>query len=698
LELRGALSPRLVVILTVLLVNAFVVALLADNLIEAKDQEERDVQTTTQNMALLLDHGVTELTGKIDLSLRGIASELERQLRSNGRLDNPQAVDAMLAERSSWMNGMAEFRVADAAGVLRNGPGVSAGAVVSYADRAFFSAHRDHPEQGMIVTDPVIGRVTKTWSIPFTLRYNAPDGRFAGVIAAGVPVAQFAGLLSGLDVGPHGAALLRSADTGLIALYPSTQAWSAQTGAKKYSPELARIIASGVPSQTFHTTEAGDNQERTNSYRRLAMPPFFIVVGKGADDYLAGWRAHVKRAVAIEVVFLALTCLVAWLLLRSLRLVQEASRRIQAFIEASPVPYALVDPARRLVYLNHAFERRFGYGLAELPSVDAWWDLVLPDPAYRAWMDGERRERVRRDNTGEPQLPPLQLALRCKDGSARTVLASSILLEGASAGSRLMVLADITAQKNAADALACLNTELEQRVASRTADLQEAMRQLESFSYTVAHDLRAPLRAINGFSAIVVMNNQDKLDAESVGYLERIRRATLHMGELVDDLLNLTRLSRDTVRRQQVDLSAAAAEILASLAERGPQRRVELRIAPGLAAHCDPTLIGVVLTNLLGNAWKFSAGADPARIEFGVRQIDGATVYTVADNGAGFDMQFAGKLFEPFQRLHRIDQFEGTGIGLATVKKIIALHGGRVWIESAVGVGTTVFFTLGAPG
>jgi len=313
-------------------------------------------------------------------------------------------------------------------------------------------------------------------------------------------------------------------------------------------------------------------------------------------------------------------------------------------------------------------------------------------------MDGERRERVRRDNTGEPQLPPLQLALRCKDGSARTVLASSILLEGASAGSRLMVLADITAQKNAADALACLNTELEQRVASRTADLQEAMRQLESFSYTVAHDLRAPLRAINGFSAIVVMNNQDKLDAESVGYLERIRRATLHMGELVDDLLNLTRLSRDMVRRQQVDLSAAAAEILASLAERGPQRRVELRIAPGLAAHCDPTLIGVVLTNLLGNAWKFSAGADPARIEFGVRQIDGATVYTVADNGAGFDMQFAGKLFEPFQRLHRIDQFEGTGIGLATVKKIIALHGGRVWIESAVGVGTTVFFTLGAPG
>jgi signal transduction histidine kinase len=246
----------------------------------------------------------------------------------------------------------------------------------------------------------------------------------------------------------------------------------------------------------------------------------------------------------------------------------------------------------------------------------------------------------------------------------------------------------------AEERLRLLNRDLEERVASRTAQLEAANRELEAFSYSVSHDLRAPLRTISGFTEILVEELDDRLDAESRSHLSRVRNASQSMGALIDGLLALSRITRNELRMQPIDLTSLAGEIVAGLRERATDGDRAVTIAPGLGAAGHPTLIRSVLENLLSNAWKFTRGRAGAAIEVGSTPVPDGTAFFVRDNGAGFDMAYAGKLFGVFQRLHGRDEFEGTGIGLATVQRIIARHGGRVWAEGAVEQGATFFFTL----
>jgi signal transduction histidine kinase len=233
------------------------------------------------------------------------------------------------------------------------------------------------------------------------------------------------------------------------------------------------------------------------------------------------------------------------------------------------------------------------------------------------------------------------------------------------------------------------------RLLGQTRDeLQIANKELEAFSYSVSHDLRAPLRAIDGFSRIVLEDNTGQLDTEGRNNLGRVRAASQRMGRLIDDLLLLSRLSRSEMRRTRVDLSALARTLAEDLQKQQPDRRVEFVIEPGLTANADAGLIRVVLENLLGNAWKFTGKRDQAKIEFGRTTHEGAPAFFVRDNGVGFDMTYADKLFGAFQRLHSTADFPGTGIGLATVQRIIHRHGGRVWAESKSGQGATFYFTL----
>lgn len=240
-----------------------------------------------------------------------------------------------------------------------------------------------------------------------------------------------------------------------------------------------------------------------------------------------------------------------------------------------------------------------------------------------------------------------------------------------------------------------LNAELEQRVRQRTLALEVANRELEAFSYSVSHDLRAPLRAIEGFGCALLTEHAGRLDAQGQLYLRRMCAATDRMGQLIDDLLCLARVAQHEMRWQPVDLSALAQAIAAELRKAQPERGVRFVVAPGLVVQGDARLLRVALENLLGNAWKYTGQHPQAQIELGVRGGDGG-VYFVRDDGAGFDMAYADKLFRPFQRLHGSD-FEGTGIGLATVQRIIHRHGGRIWAEGAVERGACVHFTLGCP-
>jgi light-regulated signal transduction histidine kinase (bacteriophytochrome) len=225
-------------------------------------------------------------------------------------------------------------------------------------------------------------------------------------------------------------------------------------------------------------------------------------------------------------------------------------------------------------------------------------------------------------------------------------------------------------------------------------ELEQAYKELEAFSYSVSHDLRAPLRSIDGFSQALLEDYADKLDAQGKDFLRRVRAASQHMAQLIDDLLKLSRITRTEMRYEQVDLTAIARKISAELKEMEPDRSVDFIIGEGITAYGDASLLRVVLVNLLNNAWKFTEKHPHATIEFGTRQEEGQRIYFVRDDGAGFDMAYVNKLFAPFQRLHVSTEFEGTGIGLATIQRIIHRHGGSVWAEGKVEKGATFSFTL----
>lgn len=240
-----------------------------------------------------------------------------------------------------------------------------------------------------------------------------------------------------------------------------------------------------------------------------------------------------------------------------------------------------------------------------------------------------------------------------------------------------------------------LNRGLERRVQERTAQLEDANRELDTFAYTVSHDLRAPLRAIDGFSAALLDNYREKLDDEGKTYLRYLQEGSHEMRNLIDGLLSLSRSSRGELSAEQVDLSAMAATVANELRKAEPDRRVSIHIAPGVKAFADQLLLRAVMENLFGNAWKFTSRCSDGLIEFGSEEQDGKTVYFVRDNGAGFDMANSDKLYLPFHRLHKASEFPGIGIGLATVERIIRRHNGQIWAQSAVGDGATFYFTLG---
>jgi len=238
------------------------------------------------------------------------------------------------------------------------------------------------------------------------------------------------------------------------------------------------------------------------------------------------------------------------------------------------------------------------------------------------------------------------------------------------------------------------NADLERRVTERTRQLEAANRELEAFAYAVSHDLRAPLRSMSGFSQILQESAPPGLDEKSRHYLQRIHDASVRMSSLIDDLLNLSRIGRSELTARPISLSQIAAEAAAAIRERHPTREVQLEITPGMEVSADPRLLRIALENLLSNAWKYTSRSPQARVSVGTQAAESGSVYFVRDNGVGFDMKYADKLFVPFQRLHPEAEFPGSGVGLVTVQRIIARHGGRIWADAQPDAGATFYFTM----
>ena len=322
----------------------------------------------------------------------------------------------------------------------------------------------------------------------------------------------------------------------------------------------------------------------------------------------------------------------------------------------------------RIVFTNRQLLLMLGFREEEFIGLSISC-LIHPDEVEevmsRAWNRYNGKEVI---DTYESQL------IR-KDGSIMPSIISNAVVEYNGKRATLITIVDITESK--------LRKELEQ-----------VNQELEMFAYSVSHDLRAPLRSIDGFSQALLEDYEEQLDDEGQDYLRRIRAASQRMASMIDAILQLSRIGRYEMRRKQVNLSALAQDIAADLKVTDPDRQVEFVIAEGVVASGDPTLIRTALENLIGNAWKFTQKHENARIEFGVVRQGKKSIYYVRDNGAGFDMRYADKLFAPFQRLHSTAEYKGTGVGLASVQRIVHRHGGNIRAESAVGKGTTFYFTL----
>ena len=378
----------------------------------------------------------------------------------------------------------------------------------------------------------------------------------------------------------------------------------------------------------------------------------------------------------------------------------EAYATLNDAIESAPAAIAIYDAEDRLIAFNSRFKGFFPLNEAIVRPGVEFRTLVLrftssgqithPQRVDEAWL--EERCRRHRHPAGPHEIEVNgNRWLQITETETRS-------------GGIVSVYNDITALKEREEELQRLNEVLEDRIAERTAELaaanQEltvANRELESFSYSVSHDLRAPLRAMAGYSSILLEESAKHFDPESAKHLERIHAGAMRMGGLIDDLLRLSRIGRWEMNRQDFDFSSLATSAAAEAAEAYPEHRVEVAVEPGMRANGDPGLVHTILENLLGNAWKFSSRTDGARVEVGRQVRDGEPAYFVRDNGAGFNMAYADKLFRPFQRLHRPDEFEGTGIGLSIVQRAVARHGGRVWAESEEDRGATFWFTLGKP-
>ena len=358
----------------------------------------------------------------------------------------------------------------------------------------------------------------------------------------------------------------------------------------------------------------------------------------------------------------------------------------RGLIDSLPAPFFLFDQNARLVLWNRFVSELTGLEDAELQNAEAE-SLVIPEQepvmAHRiesALISGEASAEV-------------MLRRRDKDPVPFLVVGRRVILDGKP--HIVGVGTDLTERKFAERAIKRLNSELERRVAERTSQLSAALNELESFSYSVSHDLRAPLRAIEGYSSILGSDYGDKLDDEAKELLRRVRAAVHRMGQLIDDLLTLSRVSRKELERRPVDLSHLAHVICEELRQQEPEREMCVDIATDLCVEGDPSLMRTVLENLLGNAWKFTGRMAHPEIHFSATRHEGVDAFVVRDNGAGFDMRYRENLFRPFQRLHSDREFPGTGIGLATVARIVRRHGGEVWAEGEVGKGAALYFSIG---
>ena len=665
---------------TVLGVTTFVAILLTYTLIKAKQQHEREVRTTIENVAKLLDQNISDYAKMIDLGLQDIADHLEHDVAQQSRED----INRLLADRTQRLSVAVDFRVTDETGAVIYGAGVGQGTNVSFGDRDFFIKHRDSPSGSMIVTNPIFGRVSKQWVISFSRRYNFPDGRFAGVIAAGVPVAYFSQLLANLDLGPNGIALLRDADTALIVRYPEVNNPGQQIGTKVFSSELKRLIESGSTTGTFHPAKTGDGIDRINTYRRLARPPFHLVIGMGSDDYLAEWRANVRNAAILVVGFLLAMAIVARVLWHFFSLALKASERSRLLLRSASDGIHILDVNGNVIEASDSFCRMLGYRRDQVIGMNvSRWDATMSEPELKAIV----ATQIERD-----ELSVFETRHRRHDGTEFAVEVSGFSLE--LDGRRVLYNAsrDITERNKAMEDLR------EAKSNAEAANLAKSR-----FLATMSHEIRTPMNGILGMAQLL-LQGQD--DPERNEYARTILVSGRSLMGLLNDILDLSKVEAGKFELESavVDPGQLLYEIkllfAETAAEKGLAIEAEWAGSDGQRYMSDPGRLRQMLSNLVGNASKFSSEGTIRILGKELERDDqGALLeFSVADTGIGVPEDKRDLLFKPFSQADSsvTRKYGGTGLGLSIVRSLATLLGGSAGFESEPGRGSRFWFRIRA--
>jgi signal transduction histidine kinase len=627
-------------------------AVLAYSIFSDARHDERQVKATTLSLAQLVASQTQQFLADSENVLRRLATRpLIRALDPERR---PATFDTFLDLHPQYAN----LVLCDATGrVVHSASPLPADKALSDIHAAWVGPVLRNGR--FTVGKPILGQITERWVCELALPVRDTDGELAGALGMSVDLERFRAPASLVSLPPNSEIAIVDQDGTVIARSINPRGWVGRDG--RAAPIVDFVLAHAEGSAT---TRGLEGEERIYGFTTIPRVGWHVLVGIPTRFTFAAARANALRAGLFGAVLLGLVIgLVLLLGSRINRPMRALFRAATAVAEGKLETTAPTTGPKEIASVAEAFNRMLA---------------------------------IRRQKEAEVETLNRELEQRVRERTIELETANAELYH------------EVLERKQA-----------ERTLADRTIELEVANQELEAFSYSVSHDLRAPLRGIEGYAGALEEDHGPKLDEQARTYIERIRLGVRRMSQLIEGLLNLSRVSRSELNRSAVNLSELAGEIAAESKEAAPARNVELNIHPGLTAWGDRHLLRVALGNLMGNAWKFTGKQSDARIEFGTAIVQppegsvppppgtlpsggsagsagapGENAFFIRDNGAGFDMAYVNKLFQVFQRLHAPSDYEGTGIGLATVQRIIRRHGGRIWCEGEIGKGATFYFTL----
>ena len=692
-------------LLVVVLVNAALLGLAVSSIDQSKRRYEAQAVTTTHNLSHVLAGHIADTVSRIDLTVLTVVDEVEQQLASPEGI-NPVKLTAFINRHYAMLPALDGLRVVNAEGENAYGIGIKPGLRSSVADRPYFQRLRSDPKAGLVISDPVIGRVSKKWSIILARRVNQPDGSFGGLVYGTINLEQFAATFASVDVGKLGVVTLRDEDLALVARTPVPKDFDQVVGTKNCSPELKKLVAAHLDEGSDRTNQGFDAVARRFSYKKVSHAPFYLIVGLAEDEYLAAWRNERDRVMLFMVIFVLGSILGSLLIYRSwlrrsvvTEALAQSAERLALATRAGGVGVWDYDPVHNTLVWDDQMYRL--YGVAEDRFVGAyacWHQGLHPDDKARG--DAEIQQALR----GEKDFDT-EFRVVWPNGEIRNIRAIAVVQRDA-AGRALRMIGtnwDVTAVKQAEENLRQSNVEL----VAATAHANEMVVRAEmasiakgEFLANMSHEIRTPMNGIIGMTGLLL---DTPLDAQQRRYAEAVRSSGKTLLSLINDILDFSKIEAGKLELERIefDLTAVLEEFGDMLALRAQDKGLEFICAatpevPTLLCG-DPGRVRQVLINLAGNAIKFTQQGEVVVRACVAEQTDESVVvrFSVCDTGIGIPADKQEMLFDKFTQVDAsiTRQYGGTGLGLAISKQLAGLLGGEIGVISAPGHGAEFWFT-----